>query len=842
MKKINWKKINWDRLDKIFKVNRSIMLSVAIALSSLIPIDASYRRKRTLELHDTLSDSVDSKSDYIEMVSDYIEKSALTEDEQNNIKIWFTEFLNSYYDKMSDEYLANVLWALDRMEVNRNVELENISGRCRYFNGFSIFSNPEVDLAPSATNKTVYHEFNHASRCWNVNDCGLNAELAASMIANGNYIKLNAIMEMLGDLGDRELLYDCLINCELDSYYDYLEGIYGRDIVDVLQCNVQNLYDIYYRDKLCVDVNADRDPRYCEIINNIMLALEHCHEAKYGNFIGDDLLFSCLRDMLYYSNAIESTNSFMLNNGKYSFCRDGVNIDVNNDNRFDRDLINRLWSPDNDMVALFTMVSDLADVKVAKGVPLKNLYDHLKGRYPMYMVEIDRLAHLTTLMSFWLPSGEERKALCDEMMEIIGKLYEGKYHQDMEKDQLFVILRTMLYTDNYIYSTSFDLLCNGEYKFCRASDNSMIMITDFNRYNKGTVLNNLRIKLAPEASDEYLYHEFVQASRSLEDCKDWGLNTELVASMISNNGCNNLRVITEMIGDLGNRELLYDCLINCELDSYYDYLEGIYGRDIIDMLKCNVQKLYDVYYRDLLYADVSKYREIIKDIMLALEHCHEVKYGNFIGDDLLFSCLRDMLHDGFDIIYSTNSFTLNNGKYSFYSYGTNIDVNNDNRFDKDIINRVSSSDNDVVALLMMIGDLADETVTEDVSSRDFDKIYDNLKRCYPMYMVEIDRLAFLTRSIRFYDNILNDEERKATRDEMMEVIGKLYESKYNRDMEKDQLFMILRTMLYTDNYIYSTSFDLLCNGEYKFCRASDNSMIMITDSNRYNKEYGRVKK
>ncbi len=140
----------------------SLKLTFLISWLSIVPISAYYKKNEILELHDTLSNSEDSKGDYISMVSDYLEKSNFNASEQEYVKRWFTEFLNSYYDQMGDESLLNILWALD---------------------------------------KVAYHEFVHVARSLNWNDIFMNAELAAAMISNESYDKLKAIMEMMGDRG-----------------------------------------------------------------------------------------------------------------------------------------------------------------------------------------------------------------------------------------------------------------------------------------------------------------------------------------------------------------------------------------------------------------------------------------------------------------------------------------------------------------------------------------------------------------------------------------------------------------------------------------------------------------
>ncbi len=236
------------------------------------------------KLRDELDNASDSKGAYMMMLRNDIDKMDISSNERVELIARISPLINKYFDKMSDEELANIIYAIRKTEIKRNVALEDANGRfCHNTEHDMLDGNGVIELVSNNEAGTLVHECTHAMQSWQDDDT-VYRDACASLVANHGYDSLQALFMMLGDLGDKDVLCTNLLKGNGDSYFDYLRDCYPsyNNAIERLQGMTKEWFTTYKKHDYENSLRLQKD---------IMEIIEILYNQKYDGKISDDYVF-----------------------------------------------------------------------------------------------------------------------------------------------------------------------------------------------------------------------------------------------------------------------------------------------------------------------------------------------------------------------------------------------------------------------------------------------------------------------------------------------------------------------------------------------------------------------
>jgi len=252
-----------------------------------------------------------SKQLIIDAWYDALEKSKFSEREKKILVEEFLPYLSEYYDVYDERALANLLSATENTHVSyiegysddkKEASYSSFLAKIPYGN---YFTEGVITLDEFYTDSQFLHEYYHSTQGW-LNQHSIYAEAYANLGSNGNYNDVYALFTMLGYLGDRELLFQNLINGTIDDYWNYLITLYPEEkqlIIDLkneVEANFayKNVYSLANKQTISRE--------------SVVEKISHLHSLKYETSIENDFLFQTLLSIYSLDKSYRVENNPLL--------------------------------------------------------------------------------------------------------------------------------------------------------------------------------------------------------------------------------------------------------------------------------------------------------------------------------------------------------------------------------------------------------------------------------------------------------------------------------------------------------------------------------------------------
>lgn len=312
----------------------SLLLSIVLGLGS----NKINKHEKIQYTNTILTNSQNTKETIIDEWTKALEKSHFSQKEREILIQEFLPYLSTNWDMYDHKSLANLLSATQNTYISYNSNYINETREASYSNFqcnlpfVSCITDGTIILDENYTEKQFLHEYYHSTQGWSKQK-HIYAEAYANFCSDGNYDDLYAIFTMLGYLGDKEYLFENLINGTIENYWKHLIELYPNEteLINELKKEIETtfLYTYKYNIRLASIQNNIR--------NNTLDKIKHLYTIKYNFQIENDLLFQVLTSMYLLDKRYQGLNNPLLEKYLvYTFTDNGVTTSntIEEKNRF----------------------------------------------------------------------------------------------------------------------------------------------------------------------------------------------------------------------------------------------------------------------------------------------------------------------------------------------------------------------------------------------------------------------------------------------------------------------------------------------------------------------------
>lgn len=311
----------------------------ALLLVSIIVIGAGankLERNKKIKDMEALLQTKEAQHLFIEEWKQALNNSNYSEEDKKILLQVMLPFIDENFDKYTAQSLANLLSATKSTFINyvdKELNGQNIatySDLICMLPFVDCFTDGIITINANDTEELLPHEYIHSISGWSNLDY-VDAEIQAACISGKSYPDLVAITSMLGCLGNKEYLVECLINGTIDEYWEYLESLYPQkeELIKSIKKDIKSIFSVTYKTRGIGLMASIQIPARREVLNKISILFE----TKNGYPMDSDELFLVLASIYMMDGHYELiSNPLFDDKVEYTYYGTTTSTSINNQN------------------------------------------------------------------------------------------------------------------------------------------------------------------------------------------------------------------------------------------------------------------------------------------------------------------------------------------------------------------------------------------------------------------------------------------------------------------------------------------------------------------------------